>query len=201
MCLDVCLILQKSCRKLAEIRSNIIVGRSGSTPDAQAVTDAVLHYVDQHEFSLNAVSSNGVSVPTVASAVSQFCYQNRQFNSGRGLMAAMIVAGYDAYAGGQVYNVPLGGTLVRSPGWAVEGSGSTPIFSKFDSEWIPNMSREAAEEFMLSSIALAISRDSGCGGCIRLVTITADGQSRRFVPGNEIPSFLEERDIAVPMSE
>jgi 20S proteasome subunit beta 1 len=184
------------CRKLATIRDNILIGRSGATPDAQAVSDAVLHYVDQHEASL---SGGEIQVSTVANAASQMSYSNREFRNGRGLLAAFVVAGYDRYNGGQVFGVPLGGTCVKTSGWAVEGSGSTPLWSKFDSEWTPNMSRDEAERFMKAAIALAIARDSGCGGCIRLITVTPNGASKQFIAGNEVPQYLEEADVPVTM--
>ena len=50
------------------------------------------------------------------------------------LMAAMIVAGWDERGGGQVFGVPISGTLVQEP-WAIDGSGSTFIWGFLDSEY------------------------------------------------------------------
>lgn len=56
-------------------------------------------------------------------------YKNKEM-----LMGAMIVAGYDEASGGQVWGVPISGTLVRER-WAVDGSGSTYIWGYLDHEF------------------------------------------------------------------
>jgi len=43
----------------------------------------------------------------------------------------------------------------------------------------------------LTAVALAIFRDGGSGGCIRIGIITKDGIERRVVLGNEIPQFYQ----------
>ena len=50
------------------------------------------------------------------------------------LMGAMIIAGWDEEAGGQVWGCPISGTLVKEP-WAIDGSGSTFIWGFLDSEF------------------------------------------------------------------
>jgi 20S proteasome subunit beta 1 len=46
----------------------------------------------------------------------------------------MIVAGWDKHAGGSVYGVPIGGTLVKE-NWTTDGSGSTYIWGYLDSAY------------------------------------------------------------------
>lgn len=62
-------------------------------------------------------SSHGERAPvhTVASLFQTVCYENKD-----ALSAGIIVAGWDAENGGQVYNVPLGGGMFRQP-WAIGG--------------------------------------------------------------------------------
>lgn len=50
------------------------------------------------------------------------------------LMGAMIIAGWDERAGGQVYGCPIGGTLVRQR-WSTDGSGSTYIWGYMDANY------------------------------------------------------------------
>mmetsp|Transcript_3457 Transcript_3457/g.5840 ORF Transcript_3457/g.5840 Transcript_3457/m.5840 type:complete len:128 (-) Transcript_3457:1284-1667(-) len=115
----------------------------------------------------------------------------------KGLMAAMIVAGYDAKEGGQVFGSPIGGTLVRMP-WAIEGSGSTYIWSFFDDEYKEGMSQGETEQLVLKGIAHAMARDGSSGGIIRLVTVSKDGVSRKVFQGKEIPLVLG--DMAEPQT-
>lgn len=50
------------------------------------------------------------------------------------LVGALIVAGWDEAGGGQVYGVPIGGTLVRQQ-WTTDGSGSTYLWGYLDSSY------------------------------------------------------------------
>lgn len=71
-------------------------------------------------------------------------YQNKGMNQGQGLSAAMICAGYDGARGGQVYSLPIGGTMVQVA-WAVDGSGSSYIWGFCDAEYHEGMTRAQAE--------------------------------------------------------
>ena len=70
------------------------------------------------------------------------CYNNKDK-----LLAGMICGGWDPYEGGQVYEIPLGGTLVKQ-NFAVGGSGSTYIWGLVDATYRPNMSKEECKEFV-----------------------------------------------------
>lgn len=56
-------------------------------------------------------------------------YQNKEM-----LVGAMIVAGYDDELGGQIYGVPIGGSMVQQK-WATDGSGSTYIWGYMDASY------------------------------------------------------------------
>lgn len=58
----------------------------------------------------------------------QISYNNKQ------LVGALIVAGWDARHGGQVYCVPIGGTVVQEK-WAADGSGSIFLLGYMDSAY------------------------------------------------------------------
>ena len=46
----------------------------------------------------------------------------------------MIVGGWDPEGGGQIYGVPISGTLVQQD-WTTDGSGSTYIWGYLDSAY------------------------------------------------------------------
>ncbi|KAI9594761.1 proteasome subunit beta type-6 [Syncephalis fuscata] len=100
--------------------------------------------------------------------------------------AGIIVAGWDAQHGGQVYGIPLGGSLHRQP-FAIGGSGSTYIYGYCDSAFKEGMSRDECVEFAKNAVALAMARDGSSGGVIRLAIITEEGVERLFVAGNDLP--------------
>ena len=121
----------------------------------------------------------------------QMNYTNKSMHNGQGLSAAMICAGWDAIRGGQVFSLPIGGSIVPVK-WAVDGSGSSYIWGFCDAEFREGMSREQAEAFVLRATCLALSTDGSSGGCVRLVTVDATGAQRRYVPQTELPTFFGE---------
>lgn len=120
----------------------------------------------------------------------QMNYQNKEM-----LMGAMIVAGYDAQRGGQVYGVPIGGSLVREQ-WAVDGSGSTYIWAALDDGFREGMTREEAERLVVDALSLAMTRDASSGGVIRTVTLDKSGASVRYIGGSDVPAWFE--DLPAP---
>lgn len=138
-------------------------------------------------------------VKTVANLMRKICYENKDH-----LMAGMIVGGWDPYEGGQIYEIPLGGTLLQQK-FAVGGSGSTYIFGLLDATYKENMSKTECQNFVkkckfmtscydaalmyefssciTKGISHAMARDGSSGGVIRLVTIEPTGVERECILG------------------
>jgi 20S proteasome subunit beta 1 len=96
----------------------------------------------------------------------------------------MIIAGYDHRHGGQVYSIPLGGSLHKQS-YAIGGSGSTYIYGYCDSYWKEDMTEEQGIKFMKGALREAIKWDGSSGGVIRLVVLTAKGAVRHlYLPDN-----------------
>lgn len=175
----------RASNKITGLSDNVFLCRSGSAAHTEAISDYVRFYSRQH----TSETEKDPSVKSVASILTQMSYSNK------GLMAAMIVAGYDPKHGGQVYGSPIGGTLVPMP-WAIEGSGSTYIWSFFDDEYKEGMTREETEKLVLHGITHAMARDGSSGGIVRLVTVNKDGVAKKVYHGNELPLILG--DMAEP---
>lgn len=114
-------------------------------------------------------------VKLVANLTMQLAYKNKDK-----LSAGMIIGGWDATLGAQVYGIPLGGSMQRVP-FTVGGSGSAYIYGWCDNTWRENMTREEAEGWVARAISLAIARDASSGGVVRLVTIHSKGSSRQML--------------------
>jgi len=163
-------IVNRVTDKLTQVHDSIWCCRSGSAADTQAVAD-IVHYW------LNLYTMQVGSPPTTQTAASLFqeiCYSNKDQ-----LSAGIIVAGWDERHGGQVYSLPLGGSLHRAP-YAIGGSGSTYIYGYCDANWRENMEEEEAVKFVKSSLREAIKWDGSSGGVIRMVVLTARGFERRL---------------------
>jgi 20S proteasome subunit beta 1 len=168
--------------KIAQLHDNIYCCRSGSAADTQAVTDYVRRFLQEH----SVEKGTDPLVRNAAHLVRQICYENKER-----LMAGMIVAGFDTVAGGQIFTIPLGGSLIEQ-NVAVGGSGSTFILGLIDAYYKPGMSKEECVAFVKQAISHAMARDGSSGGVIRTVTITADGVERSFTPGDRLPFMLAE---------
>ncbi len=80
-------------------------------------------------------------------------------------MAGMICGGWDPYEGGQVYEIPLGGTMMQQK-FALGGSGSSYIYGLVDSTYREGMTKEECKTFVKTAISHAMARDGSSGGAI-----------------------------------
>jgi 20S proteasome subunit beta 1 len=96
----------------------------------------------------------------------------------------MIIAGYDKRHGGQVYSIPLGGSLHKQS-YAIGGSGSTYIYGYCDAHWQEDMTEQEGVDFVKGALREAIKWDGSSGGVIRMVVLTAKGAVRHlYLPDN-----------------
>ncbi len=137
--------------KLTHIHDRVYCCRSGSAADTQAVADIVTY----HSSLYTSLNNGPPPVHTVASLFQTLCYENKDQ-----LSAGIIVAGWDADEGGQVYNVPLGGGMFRQP-WAIGGSGSTYVYGYCDATYKDGMSEGETIEFVRNSESWQGSRCRG----------------------------------------
>jgi len=156
--------------KLTQISDTIWCCRSGSAADTQAVADIVQYYLNTYSITNNTQPTT----QTAASIFQEICYNNKD-----SLSAGIIIAGYDPLNGGQVYSIPLGGSLHKQT-YAIAGSGSTYIYGYCNSNWKEDMTEEEGIEFVKGSLKEAIKWDGSSGGVIRMVVLTAKGAQRHL---------------------
>ncbi|KAH0538173.1 hypothetical protein FGG08_005231 [Glutinoglossum americanum] len=157
------------------IESRISSLRSGSAADTQAVADIVQYNLEQFgvEYDMPPTTQ------TAAAMFQELCYHNKDR-----LSAGMIIAGYDPRHGGQVYSIPLGGSLHKQS-YAIGGSGSTYIYGYCDANWREGMTEEEGVNFVKGALQEAIKWDGSSGGVIRMVVLTAKGAVRHlYLPDN-----------------
>lgn len=123
------------------------------------------------------ISAQNARLPSpqiAASIFQEICYSNKD-----NLTAGIIVAGYDEQNGGEVYSIPLGGSVHKGE-YAIAGSGSSFIYGYCDQHFKSGMSKEEAVQFVKTSLAEAIKWDGSSGGVIRMV-ILSDAPTERLV--------------------
>ena len=84
------------------------------------------------------------AVKTAATLFQQLCYNNKD-----NLQAGIICAGWDRHNGGSVYNIPLGGSLIKQP-FAIGGSGSTYIYGYCDAYYKDDMTKAECRQFVIN---------------------------------------------------
>jgi 20S proteasome subunit beta 1 len=182
--------------KLTQVHDTIWCCRSGSAADTQAVADIVSYHLNMY----GVVNNEAPSTQVAASLFQELCYENKDalrlvlslissFVSSPVLWirlanhdpssAGIIIAGYDPRHGGQVYSIPLGGSLHKQS-FAIGGSGSTYIYGYTDAHWKENMTEEEGIDFVRNSLQEAIKWDGSSGGVIRMVVLTKKGAVRHL---------------------
>ncbi|KAL3985519.1 Proteasome subunit beta type-6 [Acanthocheilonema viteae] len=176
-------ISSRATDKITPITDRIVVCRSGSAADTQAISDVVKYYIEVYSM----MEEEDVTVGRCAQIFRNFLYKYRD-----SLSASVLVAGYDDIEGGQLYAVPLGGYVTRQR-CASSGSGSTFVQGFLDSQWKPGMTVEKCKEIVLYAVALATIRDGSSGGVIRLAVIDKTGTQKMLIrpDGNQFPKFTE----------
>lgn len=175
-------VSNRASNKIAKLAEGTYLLRSGSAADTQAVGDVVRDAAERLSWELQ----ESPCVHAVSQITARVAYANKDR-----LLAAMIVAGWDRRGGGQVYGVPIGGTVLDMP-WSVDGSGSTYIYGHCDATYRPGMDREQAVAFVQEALALAMARDGSSGGMIRMVVVDEDGAEEMDVRGDHVPLYHEE---------
>jgi Proteasome subunit len=102
------------------------------------------HLVGHHRTELGRLPR----VKTCANLMRRICYNNKD-----NLMAGLICGGWDPYEGGQVYEVPLGGTIMRQK-FAIGGSGSTYIYGLVDATYKEGMTKAECQAFVKKCTSL-----------------------------------------------
>ncbi|KAK4229188.1 nucleophile aminohydrolase [Podospora fimiseda] len=162
--------------KLTRVADTIWCCRSGSAADTQAVADIV-----QYQLGLfHMMNGKPPTTQTAAAIFQEICYKNKDR-----LSAGLIIAGWDERHGGQVYSIPLGGSLHKQS-YAIGGSGSTYIYGYCDANWKEGMEEADAVNFVKGALAEAIKWDGSSGGVIRMVVLTAKGADRHlYLPDSD----------------
>mmetsp|Transcript_23007 Transcript_23007/g.47063 ORF Transcript_23007/g.47063 Transcript_23007/m.47063 type:complete len:215 (-) Transcript_23007:185-829(-) len=156
-------ISNKAADKLTIISPSLVLARSGSAADTQALAEDLLLEIRR------LVDIGHECIPLVkvaAHIVSRSCFEGKDT-----LSASLLCAGWDEHTGLQIYSIPRGGSLIRCPKFALSGSGGGLIRGFCDHTWRDGMTRNECAAFVSQAIQLAIDRDASSGGGLQLLFI------------------------------
>ncbi|KAF1759701.1 hypothetical protein GCK72_016168 [Caenorhabditis remanei] len=158
-------ITSRATNKITPITENMVVCRSGSAADTQAIADIAKYHIDVYTMTEN----KPVTIYRSSQIFRQFLYNYREQ-----LSASVLVAGWDSELGGQVYAIPIGGFVSRQRSTA-SGSGSTFVQGFLDSQWRPDLTLDECKAIVKQAVGLATFRDGSSGGVVRLAVIDKTG--------------------------
>ncbi|KAG8343700.1 putative Proteasome subunit [Trypanosoma vivax] len=174
-------VVNRASNKLTMLTKKIYCCRSGSAADTQALAERTANYLESHGTDI----AREINVATAANIFKKLCYMNKW-----NITAGIIVAGYDSLNGGSVYSIPSGGSCVKLD-YALGGSGSIFLYSFFDANYKPGMTKEECIRFCQTAVAHAYSRDGSSGGLIRTIALHQGEPEDLTVPWTATPYCME----------
>eukprot|EP00796_Vickermania_ingenoplastis_P012101 gene12101-8325_t len=175
-------VVNRCSNKLTKLTKKIYCCRSGSAADTQSLAEITSNYLERYEIDVGAPAG----VPTAATLFQKLCYMNKW-----NISAGIIVAGYDTLNGGCVYSIPSGGSCVKLD-YALGGSGSIFLYSFFDNNYKPGMTKDECLRFCQKAVAHAYSRDGSSGGLVRTIVLSAGEPEDMTVPWTKAPYLMQQ---------
>ncbi|VDM27168.1 unnamed protein product [Toxocara canis] len=204
-------IASRATDKITQITDRLVVCRSGSAADTQAISDIVKYYIEVYSL----MENEEIGIARASQIFRNFLYRYRD-----DLSASVLVAGYDDDEGGQasislihpilcltpscfffhlpvvtlsfLYAIPLGGYVTRQRCTA-SGSGSTFVQGFLDNQWRQGLTVDQCKEIVKTAVSLATYRDGSSGGVIRLAVVDKNGTTRTLIrpDTNQFPKFVD----------
>ncbi|EDO06547.1 Proteasome subunit family protein [Babesia bovis T2Bo] len=199
------IVVNRVARKITRILPNVFMLRSGSAADSQMLSVIVRYHAQALCLQLrksgrasgdDAIGSDDAmqidsEMPTeseysyrfdesmvypplkaLATATHKIVHEYREQ-----LYCGIILGGYDMQHGPEIYNVTLGGTLLKVPHFVASGSGSGYITAFLHDNYEPDMSRDQCLSLLKRAIKYAIDIDNSSGGLMRAVSVSRTGVS------------------------
>jgi 20S proteasome subunit beta 1 len=153
--------------KIVPIHSQVVVARSGSAADTQALCRHVQLVNDQRFYRHNCSLNVAQVANFLKAAISS---KNQQ------LRASLLVAGLNNGVP-KIYSISPSGVLFEEARFAAAGSGSTVILGWLDDQLSDKnkvLSQDEAIDLCRRAVKLAMQRDGKSGGLVRLFVVCSD---------------------------
>ncbi|KHN82589.1 Proteasome subunit beta type-6 [Toxocara canis] len=165
-------IASRATDKITQITDRLVVCRSGSAADTQAISDIVKYYIEVYSL----MENEEIGIARASQIFRNFLYRYRD----------------DLSASVLLYAIPLGGYVTRQRCTA-SGSGSTFVQGFLDNQWRQGLTVDQCKEIVKTAVSLATYRDGSSGGVIRLAVVDKNGTTRTLIrpDTNQFPKFVD----------
>ncbi|KAK6016319.1 hypothetical protein OSTOST_18199 [Ostertagia ostertagi] len=198
LCLELSFISSRATNKITPITDHLVVCRSGTAADTQAIADIVKYHLEVYTM----LEQEPVTIYRATQIFRKFLYNYRDQ-----LSASVLVAGWDEKCGGQNHEISA---LCSSHRWFCDSAkvycfwfgiyGIDTIYHGFlDNAWKPNLTRDECRAIVKQAVGLATFRDGSSGGVVRVAVIDKTGTKIEVLspPGAHLsfPPHLEQAEV------
>jgi proteasome beta subunit len=159
-------IADRHVMKIQKVDNHLGMTIAGGVADAQNLVDLMRY--NSNIFRLQ--NREPMPIKSAARMISNVLFNQRYFP----YYVQLIMAGFTAKEGPQIYNIDLFGSLTTEK-FISTGSGSPVAYGYLESEFKEGLSVDDAYKVAMQAIAAAIRRNAGTGDNINVVIIDKDG--------------------------
>lgn len=159
-------IADRHVMKIQKVDNHLGMTIAGGVADAQNLVDLMRY--NANIFRLQ--NKEPMPIKSASRLVSNVLFNQRFFP----YYVQLIMAGYTAKEGAQIYNIDLFGSLSTEK-FISTGSGSPVAYGYLESEYKEDLSVNDAYKIAMHAIAAAIRRNAGTGDNINVVIVDNDG--------------------------
>jgi proteasome beta subunit len=159
-------IADRHVMKIQKVDNHLGMTIAGGVADAQNLVDLMRY--NANIFRLQ--NREPMPIKSAARMISNVLFNQRYFP----YYVQLIMAGFTAKEGPQIYNIDLFGSLTTEK-FISTGSGSPVAYGYLESEFKEGLSVDDAYKVAMQAIAAAIRRNAGTGDNINVVIIDKDG--------------------------
>lgn len=159
-------IADRHVMKIQKVDKHIGMTIAGGVADAQNLVDLLRYNANIYRLS----NKEPIPVKSAARLTSNVLFNQRYYP----YYVQLILAGYTANEGAQIYNIDLFGSMTTEK-FISTGSGSPVAYGYLETEYKEDLGVNEAYKIAINAIAAAIRRNSGTGDDINAVIIDKDG--------------------------
>ncbi|KAL6868574.1 nucleophile aminohydrolase [Trichoderma novae-zelandiae] len=176
------IVADKNCEKLHYIAPQIWCAGAGTAADTEFTTALISSQLELHSLS----TGRKPRVVTCMTLLKQHLFRHQGH-----IGAYLVVAGCDP-TGTHLFTVHAHGSTDKLP-YVTMGSGSLAAMSVFETQWTPDLSRDAAVKLCSEAILSGIWNDLGSGSNVDVAVITKEKTTllRNYIKPNEKTAKLQ----------
>mmetsp|Transcript_11619 Transcript_11619/g.27296 ORF Transcript_11619/g.27296 Transcript_11619/m.27296 type:complete len:355 (+) Transcript_11619:63-1127(+) len=214
------IVADKRCEKIHKLAPNIYCCGAGTAADAEHLTmqvsdelaelrlESMLLASPRHTYSdpVGKLGEDkalglppGEAVDGASRVSAAHCLLKKRIYGAQGsLSCALILGGWDKYAGPSLVSIAGGGSSERVKSFAAQGSGELAAIALLEANWRDDLTFQEAVSLAVKAVKAGVDNDLGSGSCVDLCIIQGhpeghqSGEARvRYIRAHQPEEALE----------